>query len=209
MILPKKDKDGYFLSYSQISTFLTSKKDFIKQYIYKEPITFKAYINFGSEIGKALETNDFSAFSKQEQKILKQVKRLDIFEKAIKLDFKEHGFYLKGYCDTVDKKFTEIWDYKTGTKSKIEEYKKDDYIQPLLYAAGIEQETGRLPKKIGVILIDRKGNAFKGEKLTLGDQIWEIPLELTPERINYAKEKVIKAAYEISKLYQTFLKLNK
>lgn len=209
MILPKKDKEGnYFLSYSQINSFLTNKKEFIKNYIYKQPIEFTAYIDFGLDIGRALEKNDFSKYTESEQNLLKKIKRLDIFEKEIRLDFPEHKFYLKGFIDTCDKKLTKVWDYKTGTEKKIVEYQKPDYIQPLIYALGIQQETGKLPKELGVVLIDRKGNPFKGEKLTLGETFWEIPLEINKERLEYTKNKVIEVAYEISKYYQVFQKLN-
>lgn len=210
MILPKKDKQGLcYLSYSQVNSFLTNKKEFIKSYFYNEPIKFTAYLDFGKKVGGALEKGDFSEFTKPEQKILKTVRRLDIFEKEVRLDFPEYNFYLKGFIDTIDNKFTEVLDYKTGTESKIVEYQKDKYIQPLLYAAGIYQETGKLPNKAGVILIDRKGNAYKGEPLTLGNQVWEIPLEVSKERIEYAKKVVIDTAHEISHYYKTFLKLNK
>lgn len=207
--LPKRDSEGkQYLSYSQVSCFLKNKKDFIRQYFYKEPIAFKDYLLFGTKIGQALETNDFSGFTEKEQKTLSSIKRLDIFEKEIRLDFGE--FYLKGFIDTIDKDFKHAIDYKTaGGESKIEEYKKKDYIQLLLYALGIEQETGKLPETISVILIDRKGNAYQRESLTLGEQVWEIPLELTEERLQYAKDRVIEVANQISRLYSVFLKLNK
>lgn len=208
MILPRKDKDGKpYISYSQISSFLRDKKEYMKNYFFGEPIQFTAYIDHGQKIGRALEANDFSGFSPKEAETLKKVPRLDIFEKNVKVDF--GNFYLTGFIDTIDKKFTKLHDYKVGTEKKIAEYEDPKYIQTILYAMGIKQETGKLPKHSSVILIDRKGNAFKGEPLVIGDQIWEIPLEISQKRIKFADELVRETANEISKYYQVFLKMNK
>ncbi len=208
MILPKIDKHGKpYLSYSQINSFLYNKKDYIKSYFFNEPIQFTAYIDFGSKVGKALETNDFSDFSEEEQQTLKRVPRLDEFEKEIRVDFGE--FYLKGFIDTNSSDLTHFMDYKTGAAKKVTEYQKDDYIQPHIYALGIEQETGILPKKADIILIERYGNAFKGEPLTVGKEILPVPIDISRERIEYARELVIKTAKEIEHYYKIFLKLNK
>ena len=206
--LPKKDKNGVpYISYSQISSFLKNRKEFVKSYFYKEPIQFTAYIDHGAKVGKALETNDFSKFTKDEQKTLKKVPRLDIFEKEVKVDFGE--FYLIGYIDTIRKTYTKLLDYKVGTEKKIAEYQDPNYVQTILYAMGIQQETGKLPKETGVILIERHGNAFRGEELVIGEKIWEIPLEVSQKRIKFASELVRETALEISKYYTTFLKMNK
>lgn len=208
MILPRRDKNGIpYLSYSQINSFLRDRKEYMKSYFFNEPIQFTAYIDHGSKVGKALESNDFSGFDEDEQKTLKTVPRLDIFEKEIKVDFGD--FYLKGFIDTCDKKFTKLKDYKVGTEKKIPEYTDDKYIQTVVYAMGLKQETGKLPKETSVVLIDRKGNAFRGEPLKIGERIWEIPLELSEKRIKFADELVRHTANEISKYYKVFLKLNK
>jgi hypothetical protein len=210
MNLPKKDKDGIpYLSYSQVSSFLHNKKDYIKSYFLNEPIQFRAYIDFGSKVGTALEKNDFSAFTKEEQSTLKKVPRLDEFEREIRLDFTKYGFYLKGFMDTNKKDLTHFMDYKTGGANKVAEYEKDGYIQGLLYALGIKQACGKIPKKGEVVLIERMGNAFKGEPLTVGKQIIHIPLDLSKPRLDYATKLVIDTAHEISKYWTMFQKLNK
>lgn len=208
MNLPKRDKNGKpYISYSQISSFLKDRKEFVKSYFYNQPITFTKYIDHGGKVGKALETNDFSKFTEKEQETLKKVRRLDLFEKQITVDF--GAFYLIGYIDTIKKNYTELLDYKVGTEKKIPEYQDPKYIQTILYAMGIQQETGKLPKKTGVILIERHGNAFRGEDLVIGERIWEIPLEVNQKRIKFADELVRDTANEISKYYTTFLKMNK
>lgn len=210
MILPKKDKDGVpYLSYSQISGFLYNKSDYIKSYFLNESIQFTTYIDFGSKVGEALEHNDFSAFDKDEQETLKKITRLDEFEREIRLDFPEYGFYVKGFIDSINKKLDHIIDYKTGGVNKVGEYEKDTYIQGQLYALGIEQHCKKLPKKVEVILIERYGNAFKGEPLKLGKEIIHIPIDISAKRLQYAKDLVIDTAHEISKYWQIFNKLNK
>lgn len=210
MILPKKDKNGIpYLSYSQVSSFIYNKADYIKNYFLKEPIQFRSYIDFGSKVGGALENNNFSAFDKDEQETLKKVTRLDEFEREIRLDFPEQGFYVKGFIDTNTKKLDHVIDYKTGGVNKVAEYEKDGYIQGLLYALGIEQHCKKLPKKVEVVLIERYGNAFKGEPLKVGKIITHIPIDISAKRLKYAKELVIDTAYEISKYWVMFNKLNK
>ena len=208
MILPKTNKQGKpLLSYTQINSFLNNKRDYIKQYFLGAPIEFTAYIDFGAKVGKALETADFSEFEQEEQSVLSSIPRYDEFEKEVRVDFGD--FEVIGYIDTIRKDYSKLLDYKTGTEKKISEYTKPDYIQPILYALGIEQETGYLPKEAGVVLIERLGNPFKGEQLKLGKTFWEIPLEVSTERINFAKDLTRKVAEDISRYYEVFLKLNK
>ena len=67
MNLPTKDKyDNQYLSYSQISCFLRSKEQYLKTYILKEPFIGNEYTDFGNNISKTLELNDFSNFSESE-----------------------------------------------------------------------------------------------------------------------------------------------
>ena len=207
MHLPKVDKNGMpYLSYSQISSFIKNKKEYIKSYFFNEPIAFTAYLDFGNKVGTALQHNDFSDFSEEEQLTLKKVKRLDEFEKNIRVDFGD--FYVTGFIDTNNKTLNHIIDYKTGSANKVDEYTKDTYIQPHIYALGIEQEKGKLPKKAEVILIERYGNAFKGEPLTVGKEIIHIPIDISKERLEYAKQLVIDTAKEIEYYYKLFLELN-
>lgn len=208
--LPKKDEQGVpYLSYSQVSSFLRNKNDYIKSYFLKEPIQFRDYIDFGSKVGTALEHDDFSAFSEEEQQTLNKVIRLDEFEREIRVDYTKYGFYLKGFIDTNTGTLDHVIDYKTGSQNKVAEYEKDDYIQGQLYALGIKQSCGKLPKKVEVVLIERYGNAFKGEKLSVGKQITHIPIDISDAKLKYASDAVIEAAQEISKYWKTFQTLNK
>lgn len=207
IILPRKKDGRYLISYSQINSFLTNKKDYFKSYFYSQPIEFTAYIDFGSKVGEALEKNDFSGFTKSEQKVLKKVPRLDEFERKITYHYNE--FDVIGFIDTNKKDLSKTYDYKTGTKTKIKEYQSAKYIQPYIYALGLQQEHGVVPDEVGVILIERIGNAFKGEPLVLGEEIWEIPLEMNQKKLHDTENMVYRTAIEISNYYKAFLKMNK
>ena len=208
LILPKSDKEGLpYLSYSQISTWKRSKRDYMRQYFYGESFEGNAYTDFGSSVGEALESGDFSAFTKKEAEFLKTVPRYDEFEREIKLLMK--GFYVKGFIDTNTKVLDMLADYKTGSiETKATEYESDSYNQLEIYAAALKQVSGVLPTKASVFLIDRTGNAFKGEELKLGKEFITITRDITEEKIKSVLEEVQLIAEEISSYYQVFLKLN-
>lgn len=215
LILPKQDKEGrYYLSYSQISTWKKSKRDYMRQYFFGEKFDGNDYTDFGGKIGEALEKNDFSEFTAKEQEFLKTLPRHDEFEREVNLDM--GGFFVKGFIDTNTKEDTptgelvrKIADYKTGDIDKKEsEYASDDYIQLDIYAAAIQQETGVLPEEVNVFLIDRTGNAFKGEPLRLGERYITITKKVDDKRVKVVMNEVNKIAQEISDCYQVFLKLN-
>lgn len=212
--LPKQDKSGVpYISYSQKTTWCKNKRDYIRQYFFGETFTGNDYTDFGSKVGEALENNDFSGFTIKEQRFLATIPRYDQFEREIKLQM--DGFYVKGFIDTNTLEIKEgkddvksLMDYKTGDiKTKIAEYDTDDYHQLEIYAGAIEQETGVLPTDCKVCLIDRTGNAFKGEKLKLGNEFVIIEKQITKERVNQVLSEVQETAEEIASYYEVFLKL--
>lgn len=219
--LPKTDNEGVpYLSYSQVSTWIKSKREYMRQYFFGERFEGNAYTDFGTKVGEALENNDFSGFEPDEQEFLKTVPRYDRFEKEIKLEM--DGFYVKGFIDTLklpdDHKgqgsiieyVPAIADYKTGDISKKRaDYESEDYIQLEIYAADILQTIGSLPERVEVILIGRKGNAFKKEELTLTKEFITISREVSEERVEAVKALVQEVAEDIAKHYELFLKLNK
>ena len=217
LVLPRKDKEGrYYISYSQISKFKRSKRDYIRQYFFGEDTAseaLKKYGAFGHLIGEAFENNDYSAFEGDDLKFMKGVQKYDEFERKIKLEM--DGFYILGFIDsnthpTKTKKpyIKKILDYKTGdVDKKIGDYKSTDYNQLEIYAAALKQEFGKLPDIAHVVLIGREGNAFKGEELTLDRRIAIIERSMDQEVIDKALKEVQEITEEISDLYQVFLKL--
>ena len=200
MNLPKKDKNGVGrLSYSQISLFKRDKKEYYDTYIVGKPFKGNAYTDFGNRVGKALEHNDFCLFKKDEQDTLKKVKRLDEFERMVKLNY--DGFYLVGFIDTNSSDFTKIIDYKTGGAKKEFQYAEPDYTQLCLYALSLRQETGITPSIASVEFIRRKGNAFRGQALTVGDEVISIPVDISLERLKSVYWDTLNVAKEIEKFY--------
>lgn len=216
--LPKKDKDGKsYISYSQYSKWKSDKKDYIKSYFLGERFEGNAYTSFGSMIGEALENNDFSGFTEQEVEVLSRITRLDQFEREIAWDFGD--FFVKGFIDTNDvlldglspdakEVVTKIVDYKTGDMNKVAVYEDDAYDQVTIYAGAIEQETGHLPTMGWVELIERTGNAFRGEPLKLGNKVEVIPQDVSPGAVARVRENILKVAKEITASYKVFNLLN-
>tara|TARA_R110000803_G_scaffold12771_1_gene36432 strand:+ start:84 stop:704 length:621 start_codon:yes stop_codon:yes gene_type:complete len=201
MNLPRKDKDGISrLSYSQISLFKRSKSEYYESYIEGKPFEGNEYTDFGSKVGEALEHNDFSSFKKDEQETLKKVKRLDEFEREVRLNYE--GFYVLGFIDSNKSDFTEIIDYKTGGLKKEFQYSKPDYNQLCLYALSLRQETGITPLEASVEFIRRKGNAFRGQALTVGDEVISIPVDISLERLKSVYWDTLNVAKEIEQFYK-------
>jgi len=200
MNLPRKDKDGISrLSYSQIGLFKRDKKEYYENYILGKKFEGNEYTDFGSKVGEALEHNDFSKFKPNEQETLKKVKRLDEFEREVRLNYE--GFYVLGFIDSNKKDFTEIIDYKTGGVKKEFQYGKDDYTQLALYALSLRQETGITPSLASVEFIRRKGNAFRGQALTVGDEVISIPVDICLERLKTVYWDTLNVAKQIEKFY--------
>lgn len=217
ILLPKSGKDGTpYLSYSQISTWKKSKRDYMRQYFHGEKFEGNAYTDFGSAVGEALETGKMNGFTAAEKKFLKTIPRHDEFERKITL--KCNGFDVIGYIDSNTKVeqhssgtgeiVRKILDYKTGeVHKKTEEYQSDDYFQLDIYAAALQQELGHLPEVVEVIIIHRNGNAFQGEDLTLGDHFGKVTKEVTQERVESVIADIEMVAKEISDAYKVYLKL--
>lgn len=206
MNLPSKDKNGKsYLSYSAINSYLKDRNQFVKTYILKEPFEGNAYTNFGSRVGKAIETNDFSLFKKSEIKILNSVKRLDEFERKVFLDF--DSFYMIGFIDSNTFDLTKITDYKTGGTGKHIQYYSSDYVQMCYYALAIKQETGIKVKEATVQFVHRGGTLKSG--LFVDDKpIIEIKTDVSDERLKNVYWTTIKIAKEIELFYLDYISKN-
>jgi len=201
MELPRKDKHGNgYLSYSQISLFKRSKEDYYDQYILNKPFTGNEYNDFGSKVGDALESGILDGFNKYEALILKQVTRLDEFERRVILNCP--GFYVIGYIDTNKYDFSRIIDYKTGGNGKEEQYYNHNYTQLHLYALSLRQETGVTPVSGSVEFIRRIGDPYKREPLSVGNESpIKINVDLSLGRLTSVYFDTIRVAKEIEQFY--------
>jgi hypothetical protein len=203
MNLPKKDKKGNsYLSYSQISLFKRDKSEYFDQYIIGKKFEGNAYTDFGSNVGEAIENNNFDKFTINESSILKKVTRLDEFERRTMLRFK--GFYVVGYIDTLKSDYSMLIDYKTGGLRKEKQYSEVDYTQLHLYALSLRQETGITPTKARVEFIRRGGNAFRGEKLVVANESpIKIDVDISYNRLKTVYWETFETAKEIEKFYKS------
>jgi hypothetical protein len=215
--LPKKcEKTGKpKLSYSQINSWEEYRQDYIKQYFMGIKLPSSPYAEFGSAIGVARETGDYSKFSKEEQEILGSIPRIEncIYEREILLDMGE--YVVQGFIDELvpqvpispigSKESYTIIDNKTGGKGKDLEYRKKDYLQTVIYRMALEQE-GMIVTDTQVRFFARKGSHFK-PPLALEGSVFNIPIEYSIERIDYATKKMNRIANEISELYSYYLKV--
>ena len=218
--LPKKDEEGVCtISYSQVSSWnevkgyntkMLGKKEYILKYFLGVEFDDVGFGEFGTKVGESLENNSFTEFSPEETKTLKKVNRLDLFERKVKIDFKEEGFYLYGYIDTCTEDLMHIKDYKTASENSKKKYSTDGYFQLDIYALGVFEETGKYPEKMDVEIIERKGNAFRGglSALSIGTDIWIIDRKVIPQRLKEIKSNILKTAKEISGYYSIYQKLN-
>ena len=182
MNLPRKDNNGIsYLSYSQLSLFKKDKGDYYDRYILDKPFEGNEYTEFGSKVGEALEHDDYSAFEPAEQSVLMQCVRLDEFEREVRLNYPEHGFYVLGYIDTNRADLSHIIDYKTGGEGKEAQYTSGHYSQLHIYALALRQETGITPSKAQVNFIRRAGNPQLGETLKVANeapQLFDIDISM-------------------------------
>jgi hypothetical protein len=200
--LPKLDKVGLpYLSYSQITMYKRSPKEYYETYIMKKPFEGNVYTEFGSKVGSALEVNDYSNFTQQEEDILRKVTRLDLFEREVKLQC--DGFYVLGYIDTASYDLMRYIDYKTGGEGKEDQYKKTStYTQMHFYALAIMQETGKMPEDVSVEFIRRAGNPYRGQRLRVeNENPIKIPIEICEASLYNVHQDILKTAKEISQFY--------
>ena len=136
IVLPKKTKEGYYLSNSQVTKWHNDRRGYIRQYIYGEPFDGNDYTRFGNKVGKALEKGVYRGFTAEEKKFLATIPRYDEFEKHVKLEM--DGFFIKGYIDTNTFDGKLLADYKTGSiDTKTPYYSSDQYFQLDLYAEAL------------------------------------------------------------------------
>lgn len=214
LLLPK----GH-LSYSQITSWNENKSfnlrvpgnlEYILGYFFGEEFPDWGWGQFGTEVEEYIcEKKHIENFTNREREVLDSIVPLGTFQQEGFIEF--DGFRVKLYIDDATEDLSHIRDYKTASDKSRQKYYQDDYWQLDTYGMWVKQQTGKLPEKAELVIIERTGNAFKGggrSALQVGDQIWQHYRELTEERQEILREKIIKTAHEISNCYQTFLKLN-
>lgn len=223
IVLPRKDANGdYYISYSQFSSWKDAASfnlgvkgsiEYMVGYFFGHKFPDQGWGEFGKVVEDFIcegTSDDF--LTTQEKETLSQIKPLGNFQIEVKLWILPN-VYLLGYIDDGNKELTWIRDYKTASNNSRQKYYKDDYVQLDLYAMWVLQETGKLPEKLEVCIIERKGNCFgmveRRDLLSVGKEVWYHEREISKERLDKIKSDLIQAVMDISKAYSIYLKMNK
>lgn len=225
ILLPRIDKEGKpYISYSQINSWnskrgfntgLLGKYEYMLSYFFGESWPDMGWAQFGQEVEDYIcERKHKKSFSAPEREVLDTIQPLGLFQKEIKIDFDD--FYVLGYMDDSTEDFMHVRDYKTCSKNSSKKYYEDDYKQLDIYAMWVKQETGKLPEKLEVCMIEREGNCFRGggrkvlSVKTGGnpeDHVWYHERETSAERQAELREYIRSTAEDISRHYKAFMSL--
>lgn len=219
IVLPKSTEDGTpYISYSQIKNWndpksfnlrVEGKLEYMMQYFLGDEFPDVGWGIFGTEVEEyILERKHVQNFDDSERKVLDTIKPLDIAQQEgyIKFD----GFFLKLYIDDCTKDYMHIRDYKTASLNSSKKYYTPEYWQLDTYGMWVRQETGKLPDKAELVIIEREGNCFRGGGrgvLRVKDEVWYHDRELTEERQDTLRQNIIDTAHEISEYYKVYLKM--
>ena len=200
----------YYTSYSDISSFNEYFGDFVKQTLAGIKLPSSIYAEFGNFIGTAVETGEIPKENPHKFEGLENIQLIDrpentTYERMIIIDFGE--WFLMGFidkCTEIRPKVVDIIDIKTGGSKKEKYYEGPDYIQVPLYAYAMEQE-GYTINKTAVEFCRRVGSHVN-PPLKLSEEMFEIPLEYSPERAKFALDKVQSTVEKISEYYKIYNK---
>ena len=201
-----------YISYSQISTFLKSKKDFIKRYFEWEKWFSSKETSFWKMIHSQIE--------KWELKIPNTLYWKE-FEKEFNLDLWQ-GIKIFWVIDSItiieDPIFwneVDVFEFKTWkvpwvqSKEDVKTWKEniaDDHLQLWIYALIIYKTYWIIPK-VKLVYIPTENDEDKNIKL-----VWEVidfDVDITLEKIQEAEKIIIETTNWIEDLYQEWLNKDK
>jgi hypothetical protein len=207
LINPHLDK--FYISYSTISSWEDYRTDFIKQKLVGAILPDSIYSAFGSWVGTSVELGQEQAnnygFTGGENISLIERHEGDKYERMILIDMGE--YCIIGFIDIMREiapMVVNVLDVKTGGSKKEEEYKKESYIQVMLYSKALENEGYKI-NGVGVWFC-RRTNSHIRPPLNLSTEQFYIPLEYTEDRVKYALDKVNRVVKEISEYYNCYQK---
>lgn len=246
IVLPRKDSDGnYYISYSQISSFLSDKGfntglpgslEYIQSYFLGKRWPDAGWALFGSQVEDYICYRDFpiekvreidkqigregintieealKSFNDSEKEVMNQIQPLGTFQGEVKLWIYDN-VYVYGFIDDSTDDFSIMRDYKTASLKSSKQYYTDKYKQLDIYSLYALQETGKIPEKLEVCVIERKGNCFGMENrrdlLSVGKEVWWIERDVSKDKLEILKLHIEDTIKKISDLYKIFLATNK
>ncbi len=214
IVLPKQNKGGeYYLSFSQISLWLSSPESYRKRYYGEGSKLSSDYLSFGKKIATALEQKDIT------DPLLQKVPRYDTPEQPIRVDFS--GFVLIGFIDTFDSKNLRFREYKTGVRTKTGKpawniQKVYTHLQLPIYSLAIQEMFGSVEDVCHLDWIETKSGRIKEinaggailkntrKNLHLTGHIESFARTITQKERDDTKAMIIKVASEINKDYELY-----
>lgn len=205
-------KDWSYISYSTAGDLTEYFEDLIKEKITKvKGYTETVYTRLGNWLGDAQGKGYFEPSDEFEVSPDFDINKFRPegaeYEKLVTLELsKEEKVLFIGFVDVYYERngLSYLRDSKTGSESKVDNYKKDKYTQLVLYAYALEQ-SGYKIGGIGVDFFERKGSHLN-PPLVLTGKHTDIPLKYSKERIKFALDTLLKNTQYISDLYTTYQK---
>lgn len=206
------------ISYSDLNLFIDPTYssnpvcDYIQQQFYSIPSTI--HNSFG-EFGKACENyicnkDNSWGFVDEELKVLDNISPLGEFQQGFVINF--DSFILTGLKDDVceDCELRIIRDYKSASEDSFNKRfaDKKTNFQLQIYALNWLLNKKMIPDRMELIVIEREGNPYKGEKLRVGKNVWKKEYTTNEKELLEVKQLILDSVKIISQYYQTFLKLN-
>jgi hypothetical protein len=222
-----------FNAVSGFNTKLPGKLEYIQSYFFGERWPDAGWAEFGSdaenyvcyrdrpdlvvELDKELKakgertiTESIESFSLPERKVLDTIEPLGTFQKELRI-WLFPNVYVLGYIDDATEDFMYLRDYKTGSAARKADYSGKNYKQLDIYSIWVMQEYKVLPKKLEVVLIERKGNCMNmvnaRNVLTVGSNVWYIERPVIEENLYVLKDWMKKQVLEIAEYYKIFKKV--
>ena len=162
-----------YLSHSQKSTFLWSKKRYLETYYYGK-FESSPYLELGKELADALEFRE-KKYEPHIRAIIDQMP--DAPQREYKIEAKLGGIKLLGILDGYDKKKRIITEYKTGQKPSVASWKK----QMVFYSLLIFLTKKKLPTKIKLFHASTMFN--EDQQLVFTGNVKEYEIKVTMEDI--------------------------
>lgn len=221
------DKKGF-------NTGLPGKHEYMRKYFFGETYPDMGWGQFGNEAEAYITIRDvdpktiedeklrgelesaLANFTKEEKAVLEQIEPLGTFQHEAVIDFGD--FVLLGYIDDMlineEEDTVHIRDYKTKSDGSRRKLTTSATYQLEVYTLYVQKMLKKKVTKTDYCVIERLGGAecMRGggrKVLTVGNNIWYMEKEITPERLKETEDIILNTVKEISNHYKTFLKFNK
>ena len=196
-MLPKQ-----YLSYSALNAFLgaSTRRAWIKRYIYKEPFFTSKEMIFGRRVSEALESTNLFEVDEDLINVISQVQTEETPEVCLVLQQK--GYYIIGYLDSCKDDYSHFTEYKTG-KTAWDKERVDNHLQLDTYALLIYEAFGILPKCTLVWMETKDAKIEGGIEFT--GKIERFEREFTVEYMDSIGNKFYDSAIEMSAIYKEHL----